>query len=67
MRPVRRLIVNFFRGIAGIAAVIAIFCLFGSWTQILTFMGSVVLLLTCHFVLVNMDDNYIAKYMSDRY
>jgi len=67
MRPVRRLIVNFVKGAAGIAAVIAVFCPFGSWAQILTFMGSVVLLLICHFALVNLDDDYVAKYTGKGY
>jgi hypothetical protein len=58
--------VNFVRGIAGIAAVVAVFCRFGSWTQIVTFMGSVVVLFICHFVLVNLDDNYMAN-MKDGY
>jgi hypothetical protein len=61
MGPAKRLVVNFVRVIAGIAVVIAAFCPFGSWTQILTFMGSIVVLLICHLALVNLDDSYVAK------
>ncbi len=49
------------------AAVVAVFCPFGTWTQILIFMGSVIVLLLCHFVLANLDDDYIAEHMKDGY
>ncbi len=57
--PIRRVVVVALKGIAGIAAVVAIFCPLGSWTQILTFVGSAVLALICLFALTNLDDNYI--------
>lgn len=64
---ITRIVVTVVRGIAGIAAVVAIFCPFGTWTQILIFMGSVVVLLICHFVLAHLDDNYVAEQVKDAY
>jgi len=67
MSPMARLVVTIVKGIAGIAAVVAIFCPLGTWTQILTFMGSIVVLLICHFVRTVLDDNYIDEHMKDGY
>ena len=58
MSPLKRFVVAVVKAIAGIAAVVALLCPFGSWTQILTFMGSVVALLICYFLLTNLDDNF---------
>ena len=67
MGPLKRVVVTVVKGIAGIALVVAIFCRFGSWTLILTFVASVVVLLICHFLLTNLDDNYTDEYSNDGY
>ncbi len=64
---VTRVVVTIVRGVAGIAAVVAVFSPLGTWTHILTFMGSIVVLLVCHFVLVNLDDNYIDEHVKNGY
>jgi hypothetical protein len=61
MSPLKRFVVAVVKAIAGIAAVVALLCPFGSWTQVLTFMGSVVALLISYFLLINLDDNYFGK------
>ena len=67
VRVITRIVVMVLRSVAGIAAVIAIFCPLGTWAQILTFVGSAVVFLVCHGVLSNLDDNYIDENMKDGY
>jgi len=55
------------KGIAGVAAVVAILCPFGSWTQILTFVASVVVALFCYSVLTTLDESNIEEYANDGY
>jgi hypothetical protein len=64
---VTRIVVTVVRGVAGIAAVVAIFCPLGTWAQILTFIGSAVVFLICHAVLSNLDDNYFDENAKDGY
>jgi hypothetical protein len=59
MSPITRVVVTVVKAIAAIAAVVAIFCPLGSWAQIVTFVGSVVLLVVCQVILSNLDDTYI--------
>jgi hypothetical protein len=59
----KRIVVTVVKGIAGIAAVVFIFCPLSTGTQILAFVGSIVVFLICHSVLTNLDENYIDKHM----
>jgi len=50
------------KGIAAIAAVVAFLCPLSTWAQILTFIGSIVLFLICHSLLINLDDTYFDEH-----
>ena len=63
----RRIIVTVVKVIAGIAAVVFIFCPLSTGTQILAFVGSVVVFLICHSVLSNLDENYIDEHIKNGY
>ena len=67
LSPTRRFFVTVLKVIVGIAAVVAIFCPFGSWTQILTFVGSAVIALLCYSVLTHLDSSNIDEYTKDGY
>ena len=47
----KRIVVTVVKGIAGTAAVVFIFCPLSTGTQILAFVGSIVVFLICHTVL----------------
>jgi hypothetical protein len=64
---ITRIVVTIVKGVAGIAAVVAIFCPIGTWTQILTFIGSAGVFLICQAVLSNLDDNYLDENMNEGY
>lgn len=62
----KRIVVTVVKGIVGIAAVVFIFCPLGTSTQILAFVGSIVVFLICHSVL-SRDENYIDEHIKDGY
>jgi hypothetical protein len=55
------------KGIAGIAAVVFIFCPLSTGTQILAFVGSIVVFLICHSVLTNLDEDYLDEHTKNGY
>lgn len=63
----RRILVAVLKGIAGIAAVVAIFCPLGSFTQIFLFAASVAIALICYVALTNLDATHIEEYGKDGY
>src|SRR6266851_26510 len=63
----KRIVVTVVRVVAGIAAVVFIFCPLSTGTQILAFVGSVVVFLICHSVLSNLDENYIDEHIKNVY
>jgi hypothetical protein len=63
----KRIVVTVVKGMAGIAAVVFILCPLSTGTQVLAFVGSIVVLLICHFVLSDLDENYIDEHMKDGY
>ena len=67
--PAPRLIVRVFlkviRIVAGIAAVVAIFCPFSTFTLIFMFLGSIAVLLICHAALITWDDKYFGANSKD--
>jgi len=63
----RRILVVVLKGIAGIAAVVAIFCPLGSFTQIFLFATSAAVALICYVALTNLDANHIEEYGKDGY
>lgn len=63
----KRVVVTVVKGMAGIAAVVFILCPLSRGTQVLAFVGSIVVLLICHFVLSDLDKNYIDEHMKDGY
>ena len=67
MGSVKRIVVTVVKSIAGIAAVVFIFCSLSTGTQVLAFVGSIVVFLICHSVLINLDENYIDEHMKDGY
>jgi hypothetical protein len=67
LSPIKRFVVTLLKVVAGGAAVIAILCPFGSWTQILIFVGSAVVALLCYSVLTSLDESSIEEYVNDGY
>jgi hypothetical protein len=63
----RRILVVVLKGIAGIAAIVAIFCPLGSFTQIFIFAASVAVALICYVALTNLDAINIEEYGKDGY
>ena len=63
----RQILIVVLKGIAGIAAVVAILCPLGSWTQILLFAASAALALICYAALTNLDATHIEEYGKDGY
>jgi len=59
--------VTIVKGIAGIAAVVFIFCPLSTGTQVLAFAGSIVVFLICHSLLTNLDENYIDEHIKNGY
>jgi hypothetical protein len=57
MSPITRAVITVVKGIAAIAAVVAIFCPISTWAQIVTCVGCSVLFLVCQVILTNLDDN----------
>jgi hypothetical protein len=55
----KRILVVALKGIAGIAAVVAIFCPLGSFTQIFLFATSVAVALICYAALTNLDATHL--------
>jgi hypothetical protein len=55
------------KGIAGIAAVVTIFCPLGSLTRIFLFAASAVVAVICYVALTNLDATHIEKYGGDGY
>ncbi len=55
------------KGIAGIAAVVAIFCPLGSFTQIFLFATSAAVALICYVALTKLDATHIEEYGKDGY
>jgi len=67
MSLARRILVIVLKGIAGIAAAVAIFCPLSTFTEISVFGVSVVLALICYFILTNLDETHIEEYVKDGY
>jgi hypothetical protein len=67
MSPLRRTVVLFVKGLAAIAAVVFLFCPLSTGTQVILFVASIAVLLICHFVLTEVDENYIDEHMKDGY
>jgi hypothetical protein len=67
VRSMKRMVVTVVKGIAGTAAVVFIFCPLSTGTQILAFVGSIVVFLICHTVLSNLDENYIDGHLKNGY
>ena len=65
--PAKRLVVAVVKGIRGIAVVVFILCPFSSGAMILTFVGSVVVFLICHWLLTTLDETYIDKHIKNGY
>src|SRR5271167_3908460 len=63
----RRILTVVLKGIAGIAAVVAIFCPLGSFAQIFLFTASVAVALICYVALTNLDATHIEEYGKDGY
>jgi hypothetical protein len=63
----KQILVVILKGIAGVAAVIAIFCPLGSFTQIFLFAASVALALICYAALKNLDATHVEEYGKDGY
>ena len=55
------------KGIAGIAAIVAIFCPLGSFTQIFLFAASIAVALICYVGLTGLDATHIDEYGGDGY
>lgn len=55
------------KGIAGLAAVVAIFCPLGTFTEMSVFGASFVLALICYFVLTSLDETHVEEYVKDGY
>lgn len=64
---VRQILVFLLKGVAGIAAVTAIFCPLRTFKEISLFVGAVFVALGCYFVLTNMDEAYVEDYGKDGY
>jgi hypothetical protein len=62
-----RIFLKVVRIVAGIAAAIAIFCPFSTFTLIFVFLGSIAVLLICHTALMAWDDKYFSENRKDRY
>jgi hypothetical protein len=63
----KRIVVRVVKGIAGIAAVVFVLCPLSTGTQILAFVGSILVFVICHSVLTNLDENYIDEHMKNGY
>jgi hypothetical protein len=63
----KRLVVAVVKGIRGIAVVVFILCPFRSRALILTFVGSVIVFLICHWLLTTLDETYIDKNVKNGY
>jgi hypothetical protein len=55
------------KGIRGIAVVVFILCPFRSRALILTFVGSVIVFLICHWLLTTLDETYLDKNIKNGY
>jgi hypothetical protein len=62
--PKRALVLGL-KGLAGIAAVVAVFCPLSTFGQIGLFVGSVVVALVCYAVLSNLNETHIEEYAKD--
>jgi hypothetical protein len=67
IRLAKRILIVVLKGIAGIAAIIAIFCPLGSFTQIFLFAASAAVALICYVALTNLDATHIEEYGEDGY
>jgi hypothetical protein len=65
--PTKRLVVAVLKGIRGIAVVVFILCPFRSRALVLTFIGSVIVFLICHWLLTTLDETYIDKHIKNGY
>jgi hypothetical protein len=67
LSPTKRLGVAIVKGIRGIALVVFILCPFRSRAMVLTFVGSVIVILICHRLLTTLDETYIDKSVKNGY
>lgn len=65
--PARRILVAVLKGTAYTAAIVAIFCPLGSFTQIFLFGASVAVALICYVGLTNLGATHIEEYGGDGY
>ena len=63
----KRVVLAVIRGLAGIAAVVFWLCPLRTGTQVLVFVASIAVFLTCHSVLTDLDETYAAKHNSAGY
>jgi hypothetical protein len=63
----KRILVVVLKGIAGIAAIVAIFCPLGSFIQIFLFAASAAVALICYVALTNLDATHVEEYGGDSY
>lgn len=63
----KRILVVVLKGIAGIAAIVAIFCPLGSFIQIFLFAASAAVALICYVALTNLDATHVEEYGGDGY
>ena len=63
----KRILVVVLKCIAGIAAIVAIFCPLGSFTQIFLFAASAAVALICYVALTNLDASHVEEYGRDVY
>ena len=59
--PMKRLVVTTVKYLAGLSAVIFWLCPLRTGTQVLVFVASIAVMLTCHFCLSSIDEEYANK------
>lgn len=66
-RLIVRIFLKVIRIVAGIAAVVAVFCPFSTFTLIFVLLGSMAVLLICHAALMAWDAKYFGENSKDGY
>jgi hypothetical protein len=62
-----RMFLKVIRIVAGMAAVVAVFCPFSTFTLIFVFLGSIAVLVICHRALMAWNDKYFGANSKDGY
>lgn len=63
----RKIFVLALKGLAGIAAVVALLCQLGTFLEILVFGASVAMAFLCYAVLTNLDETHVDEYGNNGY